>query len=68
MLHTNFCGNRLIGFRDQDFRTVSTIYECGGHLGHVTQMPRVNLRFHYQWRLHEKFGFDRLSGFRGEDV
>ena len=37
------------------------LYERGGHLGHVTQMPRTNLRSPYPRRLHIKFGFDRAS-------
>ena len=43
-----------------------TIYGRGGHLGHVTQMPRTNFRCPYTRRLHIKFGFDWPSGF-GED-
>ena len=35
----------------------------GGHLGHVTQMPRTNFRSPYPRRLHVKFGFDWPSGF-----
>ena len=33
-------------------------YGRGGHLGHVTQMPRTNFRSPYPRRLHIKFGFD----------
>ena len=44
-----------------------TIYGHGGHLGHVTQMPRTSFRSPYLRRLHIKFGFDRVSVFR-EDV
>ena len=40
----------------------------GGHLGHVTQMPRTNFRFPYSRRLHIKFGFDRASSIGEEDV
>ena len=46
---------------------VFTIYGRGGHLGHVTQMPRTNFRSPYPRRLHIKFGFDRASGFGEED-
>ena len=42
-------------------------YGRGGHLGHVTGMPRTNFRSPYPRILHIKFGFDRASGFR-EDV
>ena len=45
-----------------------TVYERGGHFGHVTQMPRTKVRSPYPRRLHIKFGFDWPSGFRGNDV
>ena len=53
------------------YRTIGPlviIYGRGGHLGHVTQMPRTNIRSPYPRRLHIKFGFDRESGFGEEDV
>ena len=68
MLHTKFRGNRPAGSGEEDFGRVSTIYGHGGHLGHVTPMPRTNFRFLYPRRLHIKFGFDRSSGFKEEDV
>ena len=43
------------------------IYGRGGHLGHVTQMPRTNVCSPNPRRLHIKFGFDRPSGFGEED-
>ena len=67
MLHTRFCGNRHASSKE-DFWRVFTIYRRGGHLGHVTQMPRTNFRSSYPRRLHIKFGYDRPSGFREEDV
>ena len=63
MLHTKFRGNRPAGSGKGDFLRVFTIYGRGGHLGHVTQMPRIKYRSPYQRRLHIKFGFDRPSGF-----
>ena len=39
MLHAKFRGNQNIGSGEEDFLRVFTIYECGGNLGHVTQMP-----------------------------
>ena len=45
-----------------------TIYGSGGHLGHVTQMPRTKYRPPYPRRLHMKFGFDWQSGFGEEDL
>ena len=44
------------------------MYGRGGHLGHVTQMPRTNFRSPHTRRLSIKFGFDRASGFGEEDV
>ena len=41
MLHTNFQGYWPAGSRVEDFLSVFTIYGRGGHLGHVTQMPRT---------------------------
>ena len=67
MLHTKFRENRSAGSGEEDFLRVFTIYGRGGHLGHVTQMPRTKYRSPYPRRLHIKFGFDRPSGF-GEDL
>ena len=36
MLHTKFRKNRLADSGEEDFLVVFTIYERGGHLGHVT--------------------------------
>ena len=68
VLHTKFRGNQSAGSGEEDFWRVFTIYGRGGHLGHVTQMPRTNFRSPYPMRLHIKFGFDWPSGFREEDV
>ena len=43
MLHTKFRGNRPAGSGEEDFLRVFTIYGRGGHLGHVTLMPRTKL-------------------------
>ena len=40
------------------FEGFLTIYGRGGHLGHVTHMPRTNFRSPYPRRLQIKFGFD----------
>ena len=66
MLHTRFRENRPAG-SGEDFGRVFTIYGRGGHLGHVTQVPRTNFRSPYPRRFHIKFGFDWPSGF-GEDL
>ena len=63
MLHTKFRENRPASSGEEDFLRVFTIYGPGGHLGHVTQMPRTKFCSHYPRRLHIKFGFDWPSGF-----
>ena len=66
MLHTKFRGNRPAG--SGEIFECFTIYGCGGHLGHVTQMPRTKYRSPYPRRLHIKFGFDWQSSFGEEDL
>ena len=68
MLHTKFRENRPAGSGGEDFLRVFTIYGRGGHLGHVTQMPRTKYCSPYPRRLHIKFGFDWQSGFGKEDL
>ena len=68
MLHTKFRGNWPAGSGEEDFCRVFTIYGRGSHLGHVTQMPRTNVRSPYPRRLHIKVGLDRPSRFGKEDV
>ena len=68
MLHTKFRENRQAGSVEEDFLRVFTIYGPGGHLGHVTKMPRTKYCSPYPRRLHIKFGFDQPSGFGEEDV
>ena len=63
MLHTKFCGNRPIGSGEEDFLRVFTIYEHGGHLGHVTSIISTNFHFHLPKSLHTKYGLKRHSGF-----
>ena len=68
MLYAKFRENQPAGSGEEDFRRGFTIYGRGGHLGHVTQMPRTNFRSPYPRRLHIKFGFDRSSDFGEEDL
>ena len=68
MLHIKFRGNPPIGSGEEDFLRVFTIYGCGGHLGHVTQISQTNFRSPYPWRFHIKFHFDWPSGCRVEDL
>ena len=65
MLHTKFLENRSAG-SGEDFLVVFTIYGRGGHLGHVTWIPRSNFCSPYPWLLHIKFHFDLPCGFREE--
>ena len=68
MLHTKFRENRPADSGEEDFWRVFTIYGHGGHLGHVIWTIYTNFRSPYLRKLHIKFGFDRPSGFREEDV
>ena len=63
MLHTKFCGNQSAGSGEEYFLRVFNIYGRGGHLGHVTRIPRTNFRSLNPRRFLIKFGFDRPSGF-----
>ena len=47
---------------------VFTIYNRGGHLGHVTLTIYTNFGSPFPRRLHIEFGFDWPSGFREEDI
>ena len=67
MLHTNFQRHQPFG-SGEDFLKVFTIYGHDGHLGHVTRTIWTNFRSPIPRRLHMKFGFNRPSGFWGEDV
>ena len=42
MLHTKFRGNRSTVPEKKIFKGFFTIHWRGGHLGHVTQIPRTN--------------------------
>ena len=63
MLHTKFHGNRPAGSRELDFLRVFTIYEHGGHLGHVTSIMSSFFYFLVPVSFHTKFGSDRHSSF-----
>ena len=56
MLHTKFRENPPAG-SGEDFLRVFTIYGRGGHLGHVTQMPRKKFSYPYPRRLQIIFGW-----------
>ena len=67
MLHTKPQSHWPFRSGEKDFWRVFTIYGHGGHLGHVTQTPRINFCSPIPLRLHMKSGFDTPSGF-GEDL
>ena len=66
MLHTNVDIGPPV--REKKIYEGFLPYERGGYLRQVTQMPKTNFHSPYTRRLHIKFGFDRPSGFREEDV
>ena len=47
---------------------IFVIYSHGGDLGHVTMTFYANFHSLFLRMLHIKFGFDRPSGIRKEDV
>ena len=63
MLHTKFSENRPAGSWDEDFWRVFTIYEDGGHLGHVTSIMLTNFHFLVPESFHTKFGSEWHSSF-----
>ena len=63
MLHTKFSGNGPTCSREEDFLRVFTIYERGGHLGHVTSIMSSNFHFLVPESFHTKFGSYRHSSF-----
>ena len=68
MLHASFVEIGQPFSEKRIFEGFFTNYGHGGHLGHLTQMPRTNFRSPLPRRLHIKLGFDWPSGFGGEDV
>ena len=63
MLHTKFRGNRLPVSGEEDFLSVFTTYERGGHLGHVTSIMSSDFHFLVPESFHKKFGLDRQTSF-----
>ena len=56
MLHTKFRGNRLAASGKEDFLKCFTIYERGGHLGHVTSIMSSDFYFLVAESFHKIFG------------
>ena len=50
------------------FEGVCTIFGQCGYLGHVTLIIYIYIDYTFLLMLHIKVGFDRPSGFRGDDV
>ena len=63
MLHTTFRGNRPAGSGEDDFKRGFTIYEHGGHLGHVISIVSSDFHFLIPESFHTQFGSDRHSSF-----
>ena len=63
VLHTKFKGNWPSGSGDESFFKVLSIFEHGGHLGHVTWTIYIKFRSLFPRILHIKFGFDWPSSF-----
>ena len=68
MLHIKFHDNLPTGSGEENFKSIFTLYEHGGHLGRMIWNPGINFRSPIPWILHMKFDFNQPSGFRGEDV
>ena len=63
MLQVKFQDHTTSGTGEEDFVKVFTLYEHGGHLGHVTWTIYINFRSPFPRKLNIKFGFDWPSGF-----
>ena len=63
MLHTKFRENRPAGSGEEDFWRVFTIYEHGGHLGHVNKIILTDFHFLVPECFHTKFGLEWPSSF-----
>ena len=63
MLHTKFRRNRPLGFGEEEFLRVFTIYGHGRHLGHVTRIMLTNFHFLVPESFHTKFRSEWLSSF-----
>ena len=64
---TKFQGHRSIGSGEEDFK-VFTIYEHGGHVGHVTKLICINFHSNSPNRFHMNFGFKSSNRFREKQV
>ena len=56
MLNTKFQSHRSIASGEVDFCKVFTLYEHGGHVGHVTQLICINFHSHSPLSFFMSFG------------
>ena len=63
MLYTKIRGNRPSGSGEEDILKGFTIYENGGHLGHMTSNMLSDFHFLVPESFHTKFGSDRHISF-----
>ena len=63
MRHTKFRGNRPARSGEEDILRGFTIYERGGHLGHVSSIMLIIFHFLVPESFHAKFGSEWLSSF-----
>ena len=68
LLNAKFHDHTTISSVGEESLKVFTIYEHGGHLGHVTCTIYINFLSYFPRRLHIKFCFDWPSYFKEEDV
>ena len=57
-----------IWFHRRRFFKVFTVYEHGGHIGHVTWTIWINFPSPIPWRRHMKFGVNQPSNFQEKEV
>ena len=60
MFHSKFQEHETSGYEEDTYlKDFKTVFEYGGHLGHVTWTNGINLCSPTQrYRLHRKVGFD----------
>ena len=56
MLYTNFVDIGPLVLQNNTLKGLFTIYACGGHIGHVTNIIFINFHFPAPKRVDTKFG------------
>ena len=67
-LPTKFQGHQTIGSGERRFFKVFTIYENGGHVGHVTELICINFHSHFPSSFHIDFGSKSPNCFSEKQV